>query len=74
MAEERKPFRFSRQVAETVREQKGAFAYVYVLEQLDKSPVTSNHPLWRDVLIELDELERINDEVPKLQTPTERSA
>jgi hypothetical protein len=73
MTEERKPFRFSRQVAETVRDQKGAFAYIYVLEQLDKPPTTSNHTLWRDVLIELDELERTNNEISKLQPPTEHS-
>ena len=73
MTEERKPFRFSKQVAETVRDQKGAFAYIYVLEQLDKPPTTSNHTLWRDVLIELDELERKDDETPRVHPTTERS-
>ena len=66
---ETKRFRFSDLVADTVRTHHGAFAYVYVLEQLE-SKRGHDRQLWLDVL---DELERKDDEISKLQTTTEHS-
>lgn len=65
---ETKRFRFSDLVADTVRTHHGAFAYVYVLEQLE-SKRGHDRQLWRDVL---DELERKDDEIPRVQPTTER--
>lgn len=69
---ETKRFRFSDLVANTVRAHHGAFAYMYVLEQLEGKQ-GHNRQLWLDVLDELDDIERKNDEIPKLQTTIERS-
>jgi len=68
MTEEGNRFRFSEQVAEAVRANKGAFAYVFVLEQMETA-TEANSQLWRDVLIEL---ERKEDATPRVQTSTER--
>lgn len=72
MTERKDRFRFSAAVADTVRAQHGAFAHLYAVERLEKAQ-GNDRLLWLDVLAELDELERMNDEIPKLQTPTERS-
>jgi hypothetical protein len=63
------PTDFSIQVAEAVRANKGAFAYVFVLEQIEIA-TEGNYQLWRDVL---NELERKDDETPRVQPTTERS-
>ena len=63
------PIGFSVQVAEAVRANKGAFAYVFVLEQIEIA-TEGNYQLWRDVL---NELERKDDETPRVQPTTERS-
>jgi hypothetical protein len=71
MTEKKHRFRFSTAVADTVRAQHGAFAHLYAVERLEKAQ-SNDRLLWLDVLAELDELdelERINDEVPKLPTP-----
>lgn len=64
------PIGFSEQVAEAVCANKGAFAYVFVLEQIEIA-TEGNYQLWRDVL---NELERIENETPRVQTTTERGA
>jgi 2,4-dienoyl-CoA reductase-like NADH-dependent reductase (Old Yellow Enzyme family) len=69
MTEEENRFRFPKQVAEAVRANKGAFAYVFVLEQMEIA-TEANYQLWRDVLIEL---ERKEDATPRVQTSTERN-
>jgi hypothetical protein len=69
---ETKRFRFSDLVADTVRAHHGAFAYMYVLEQLEGKQ-GHDRELWLDVLIELDELERKDDETPRVQPTIERS-
>ena len=71
MTEERKRFRFSDLVADTVRAHHGAFAYMYVLEQLEGKQ-GHDRQLWLDVLDELD-IERKDDEIPKLRPTTEHS-
>ena len=68
MTEEKTRFRFSDLVADTVRAHHGAFAYMYVLEQLEGTQkkvaaAAHNRQLWRDVL---DELERKDDETPRI--------
>ena len=63
------PMYFFEQVAEAVRANKGAFAYVFVLEQIEIA-TEGNYQLWRDVL---DELERKDDETPRVQPTTECS-
>ena len=71
---ETKRFRFSDLVADTVRAHHGAFAYMYVLEQLEGTQkkvaaAAHNRQLWLDVLAELDELdetERKDDETPRI--------
>ena len=63
------PTHFSIQVAEAVRANKGAFAYVFVLEQMGIA-TEANSQLWRDVLTEL---ERKDDETPRVQPTIERS-
>ena len=63
------PMYFPEQVAEAVRANKGAFAYVFVLEQMEIA-TEANSQLWRDVL---NELERKDDEIPKLRPTIERS-
>ena len=73
-----KRFRFSDLVADTVRAHHGAFAYMYVLEQLEGTQkkvaaAAHNRQLWLDVLAELDDIERKDDEISKLQTTTEHS-
>ena len=70
---ETKRFRFSDLVADGVRAQHGAFAYVYVLEQLE-SKRGHDRQLWLDVLDELDDTERKDDETPRVQPTTERGA
>jgi hypothetical protein len=70
MTEEENRFRFSEQVAKAVRANKGAFAYVFVLEQMEIA-TEANSQLWRDVLTEL---ERKDDETTRLQPTTERGA
>ena len=64
-----KRFRFSDLVADTVRAHHGAFAYMYVLEQLE-SKRGHDRQLWLDVL---NELERKDDETSGIYTTKERS-
>jgi hypothetical protein len=68
MTEEEDWFRFTRTVAGAVRANKGAFAYVFVLEQIEIG-TEANSQLWRDVL---NELGRKDDETPRVQPTTER--
>ena len=63
------PTDFSIQVAEAVRANKGAFAYVFVLEQMEIA-TEANYQFWHDVL---NELERIENETPRIYTTKERS-
>jgi hypothetical protein len=72
MTEERKRFRFSDLVADGVRANHGAFAYMYVLEQLEGKQ-GHDRQLWLDVLDELDDIERKDDETTRVQTITEHS-
>lgn len=65
--------RFVDLVADTVRAQHGVFAYMYVLEQLEGKQ-GHDRQLWLDVLDELDDTERKDDDISKLQTTTERDA
>ena len=67
-----KRFRFSDLVADTVRAHHGAFAYMYVLEQLEGKQ-GHDRQLWVDVLDELDDIERKDDETPRIQTTKECS-
>lgn len=69
---ETKRFRFSDLVADTVRAHHGAFAYMYVLEQLEGKQ-GHDRQLWVDVLDELDDIERKDDETPRIQTTKEYS-
>ena len=69
---ETKRFRFSDLVADTVRAHHGAFAYLYVLEQLEGKQ-GHDRQLWVDVLDELDDIERKDDETPRIQTTKECS-
>lgn len=69
---ETKRFRFSDLVADTVRAHHGAFAYMYVLEQLEGKQ-GHDRQLWVDVLDELDDIERKDDETPRIQTTKECS-
>jgi len=69
---ETKRFRFSDLVADTVRAHHGAFAYMYVLEQLEGKR-GHNRQLWLDVLDELDDIKRKDDETPRVQPTKERS-
>ena len=62
---ETKRFRFSDLVADTVRAHHGVFAYMYVLEQLEGKQ-GHDRQLWLDVLDELDDIERKDDEISKL--------
>jgi hypothetical protein len=76
MTEEKKRFRFADLVADTVRAHHGAFAYMYVLEQLEGtqkkvSAAAHDRQLWLDVLDELDNIERKEDATPRVQTSTE---
>ena len=75
---ETKRFRFSDLVADTVRAHHGAFAYMYVLEQLEGTQkkvaaAAHNRQLWLDVLAELDNIERKDDETPRIYTTKECS-
>ena len=65
-------FRFTDLIAGSVRAHHGPFAYMYVLEQLEGKQ-GHDRQLWLDVLDELDDIERKNDEIPKLQTTIKRS-
>ena len=67
-----KRFRFSDLLADTVRAHHGAFAYMYVLEQLEGKR-GHDRQLWLDVLDELDDIERKDDETPRIYTIKERS-
>ena len=69
---ETKRFRFSDLVADTVRAHHGAFAYMYVLEQLEGKQ-GHDRQLWLDVLDELDDIERKDDETPRIYTTKECS-
>lgn len=69
---ETKRFRFSDLVADTVRAHHGAFAYMYVLEQLEGKR-GHDRQLWLDVLDELNDTERKDDETPRIYTTKERS-
>jgi hypothetical protein len=71
MTEEKKQFYFADLVADTVRAHHGAFAYMYVLEQLENKQ-GHDRQLWLDVLDELDNIERKEDAIPRVQTSTER--
>ena len=60
-----KRFRFADLVADTVRAHHGAFAYMYVLEQLEGKR-GHDRQLWLDVLDELNDTERKDDETPRI--------
>jgi hypothetical protein len=73
-----KRFRFADLVADTVRAHHGAFAYMYVLEQLEGtqkkvSATAHDRQLWLDVLDELDDIERKDDETPRVLPTKEHS-
>ncbi len=68
---ETKRFRFSDLVADGVRAQHGAFAYMYVLEQLEGKQ-GNDRQLWLDVLDELDDIERKENETPRVHPTKER--
>ena len=68
-----KRFCFSDVLADAVRAHHGAFAYMYVLEQLEGKR-GHDRQLWLDVLDELDDTERKDDETPRVQPTTERGA
>jgi hypothetical protein len=55
-------YRFTKQIAEELLREKGAFAHLYVLEELEsqRSKATHSDLMWRDVLTWLDELEKPN--------------
>lgn len=60
-----KRFRFSDLIADSVRAHHGVFAYMYVLEQLEGKR-GRDRQLWLDVLDELDDIERKDDETPRI--------
>ena len=47
--------RFSKEIAEDLIADKGAFAHLYALEKVETQPAGAK-PMWRDVLAWLDEL------------------